>query len=163
MTENNELDPMEDEEIIELTDIVETPQEADEEIVELTDAVVDAAETDEAEVGEAIESVEQLEAFALDYEIDEAEEMDHDDDDFADSLGYDLESEPDDEEASDEAAVTEELSIPTDQLEAALERVLEKLLSDKLEQIVNDVLEKAVTKEMDRLKSIFLENSPEEE
>jgi len=67
-------------------------------------------------------------------------------------VGLDLESKI----ASDEP---EPLSIPSDLVEAALERVINKIFSEKFEGILIRVIEKAVTKEIDKLKSSLLEDS----
>ena len=50
-------------------------------------------------------------------------------------------------------------SIPPDQLEAAIERVINKLVSDKFENILINVIEKAVKNEIDKLKRSLLEDS----
>jgi hypothetical protein len=67
-------------------------------------------------------------------------------------VGLDLES----KKASDEP---EPLSISPDLVEAALERVINKIFSEKFEGILIRVIEKAVTKEIDKLKSSLLEDS----
>ena len=83
------------------------------------------------------------------------------DDDFVDSLGMDLES----DETDPGAAVQEDLaeqavvSLTPQQLEAALERVIEKMFSEKIEKILSEVIEKTVTREIEKLKNILTDDT----
>jgi hypothetical protein len=45
------------------------------------------------------------------------------------------------------------VSVPADQIDAAIERVITEKFAGKIEGIIYDVIEKAVTKEISRLKS----------
>ena len=124
----------------------------DEEIIELTDIVSSSAEDDEAV--EAGDTPDIDEALSLEYAIDEDVDMAEDEDDFAESLGMDLE---------EESAVSEPISVSTEQLEETLERVIERMLSEKIERIIEEAIERSVTKELERLKGILLEDSAKDE
>jgi hypothetical protein len=50
---------------------------------------------------------------------------------------------------------SESLSIPQDQLEQALERVIKKLYADKIETILVEVIEKTVKAEIERVKTLI--------
>lgn len=126
----------EDEEIIELTDIVDqVPGERKEESIELS-----------AESNEVI-----------------AEELDHRnaENDFVSSLGVEIE--PEEESLEEFGTISsqeqEPISVTAEQLEAALERVIVKMFSEKIEGILVEVIEKAVAKEIDRLKTALLEDT----
>ena len=171
MTDKNESEQSE-EEIIQLTDVVEDEEitevsgvkadtsEEEEKIDETTDWVTDAA-------NETKEIPDFDEALSFDHALDEDLEIDADEDDFADSLGMDLDSGPEVsgtppevsiEAESAEVESPESVTVSTSQLEEALERVIEKMLSAKIERILSEVIEKAVTKEMEKLKGILLDN-----
>jgi hypothetical protein len=47
-------------------------------------------------------------------------------------------------------------TVPTGQIEAAIERIISEKFSGKIENIIYEVIEKAVAKEIDRLKGALL-------
>ena len=49
-----------------------------------------------------------------------------------------------------------------DQIEKAIERIIEQNFSGKIESMITDIIEKAVSKEIKRLKSILLEADSDE-
>ncbi|MBW1835758.1 MAG: hypothetical protein JRI99_02150 [Deltaproteobacteria bacterium] len=184
MTDKNEpgqLDEgtasLEDEEIIQLTDVVEEPAAEDEEITEVSE-VIEGTSGDEGKMVETTDWVTDAsdetkeipdldEALSFDHALDEDLGTDEDEDDFFDALGMDLDSGPAISEAPPEVSieaepaggdVSESITVSTGQLEEALERVIEKMLSAKIERILSEVIEKAVTKEMEKLKGILLDN-----
>lgn len=77
---------------------------------------------------------------------------------FADSLGmdiYDDESEPAvDVDTGDEA---ETISLTSEQVEAAIERVLLRILPEKIEGILVETIERIVTQEIQRIKNDLLD------
>jgi hypothetical protein len=165
----NNNDPLEEEEIIELTEEMIVTSEADEEPIELTEAIDESFEQDEtapvpSETQEMEEDVEL--ADILDDDLDTELDVDEDaDDDFVGSLGMEIDSEEVPEpEAIEEgpeqvAAPPEQVAVTSGQVEEALERVIKKMLSEKIESILVEMIEKTVTKEIERLKSILLEDS----
>jgi hypothetical protein len=146
-------------EVIDLTDVVENT--AEEEVIELSDVVeplpVDKGEAEEntfieltdVVTEDAAESKESPESVPKDSSerdkmlMDEVEEEHAPADDLADSLGVDL------------AAGKDARSITPDQLDAAIERVVKKMLSEKIDTILNRVIEKEVAKEIDRIKRLL--------
>jgi len=54
-------------------------------------------------------------------------------------------------------------AISREQLDEALERVVQKMLADKIDTILTEVIERAVTREINRIKGILLDNSSEAE
>ncbi len=51
------------------------------------------------------------------------------------------------------------ISLSEEQIEAALERVIDKLYADKIEDLIIDVIHKAVTKEITKIKQALLDNT----
>jgi hypothetical protein len=157
-------DVLEDEEITEVSEVKEDTSDDEEKIVETTDWV-----TDNSDETKGIPDFD--EALSFDHALDENLEMSEDEDDFVDSLGMDLDSEAEASEAHPEVSIEaepaevdlpESVTVSTSQLEEALERVIEKMLSAKIERILSEVIEKAVTKEMEKLKGILLDNEGSE-
>ena len=133
-----------DEEIIDLAeDVTDAPD--DEEIIDLAEEMTDAPDDAEPALGEMAEDIQ------FGDELDDEFEQDPDDDDFINSLGMDLEEES---EPSEETVSTAG-DLSSEQIEAAIERVLMKILPDKIESILVDAIEKTVTKEINRLKDIL--------
>ena len=188
MTDKNEpgqLDeataPLEDEEIIQLTDVVEELSAQDEEITEVSEVIEDTSEDEEkivettdwvTDASDATKDIPYLdEALSFDHALDENFGTNEDEDDFVDSLGMGVDSEPEVLEVPPEVPiesepaevdVSESVTVSTTHLEEALERVIEKMLSAKIERILSEVIEKAVTKEMEKLKGILLNNEGNE-
>ena len=73
-------------------------------------------------------------------------------DDFAGSLGIELETGEDIPEGSLEAD-----RVSDEQIEAALERVIKKIFYEKIDGILVEVIEETVKREIKRLKNILLE------
>ena len=151
MEDKNEPDQLRgDEEIIELTDVVdESPLEAEEEFVELTGEADDAT-------GEE-----------LDFDLG-------DEDDFVSSLGVEIETEEESSADLAEADVVEgqreepdtisvpeqaPVSIAPEQVEEALESVIKKMFSEKIEGILGEVIERAVKQEIEKIKTALLEDT----
>lgn len=183
-------EPEDNEEIIELTDVVEEQPQANEEVTELAsidaeitefDKTSDSALDDEeitialadtsVKEPEEKESVDLDEALSLDYAIDEdMEKMEQDEDNFVDSLGMDLEEvteiseEPEVVKADQEKAVGPgPVSLSSEQVEEALERVIKNMFSEKIDRMLSEIIEKEVTKEIERIKSILLEDAADDE
>jgi hypothetical protein len=147
-----EDDAAANEEVIELTDIANTPSddirdtEADD-IIELTEIVTDT----EAEMGNPPEPIEE-EIDRLDEMVtDEIEDEKAPSDDLAGSLGVDL------------PTGTEAPFITPEQLDAAIERVVKKMFSDKIDALLNRVIEKEVSKEIDRMRHLLSQELPEKD
>ena len=155
MTDKNESEQLNDK---------TTLLEDEEKIVETNNWVTDTSD-------EPNEIPDADEALAFDHALDEDLEINEDEDDFVDSLGMDIASGPEVSESHPEVSiesesagvdVPESVTVSTSQLEEALERVIEKMLSAKIERILSEVIEKAVTKEMEKLKGILLDNEGSE-
>jgi hypothetical protein len=135
LTESISDTPQEIEEIGEPLHItVETSQEED-----LTDVTVDFLEEPgvlDDELGREVDSDQALS------------------DDFVDSLGMELDSE---EDISEDVLESEKVSDA--QIEATLERVIKNMFYEKIDGILVEVIEKTVTREIERLKSILLQDA----
>jgi len=172
-----------DEEIIDLLEAADEPDvtdekesiftqeaESSEEIITLTEAISDVPQEIE-EIGEplhitenAFEEAEDLtdlntdllkEPRVLDDEFDEEVAEDQaPSDDFVDSLGMELDTK---EDISEDALESEKVS--DTQIEAALERVIKNMFYEKIDGILIEVIEKTVTREIERLKSILLQDA----
>jgi hypothetical protein len=172
-----------DEEIIDLLEAADEPDvedekqgviaqevESSEEIITLTEAMSDTPQEIE-EIGEPLhitvnsfEEAEDLtdlhadlleEPGVLDDELGEEVAADQAlGDDFVDSLGMELDSK---EDISEDVLESEKVSDA--QVEAALERVIKKMFYEKIDGILVEVIEKTVTREIERLKSILLQDA----
>lgn len=172
-----------DEEIIDLLEAADEPDVEDEkegvvaqevesskEIITLTEAMSDTPQEIE-EIGEPIhitvktsQEAEDLtdlnadlleEPSVLDDELGEEPSIDQAlSDDFVDSLGMELDSK---EDVSEDLLKSEKVSDA--QMEAALERVIKKMFYEKIDGILVEVIEKTVTREIERLKSILLQDA----
>lgn len=172
-----------DEEIIDLLEATDEPDVEDEkegvvaqevesskEIITLTEAMSDTPQEIE-EIGESIhitvntsQEAEDLtdlnadlleEPSVLDDELGEEPSIDQAlSDDFVDSLGMELDSK---EDVSEDLLKSEKVSDA--QMEAALERVIKKMFYEKIDGILVEVIEKTVTREIERLKSILLQDA----
>lgn len=160
-----------DEEIIDLMDTVEeisNEPDDDDEIIELIAEPGDTPQEIE-EIGESIfssndpstesDDILDLESDLFEETIDFDEESDPElpvdlplKDDFAGSLGIELETGEDIPEGSLEAD-----RVSDEQIEAALERVIKKMFYEKIDGILVEVIEKSVKREIERLKNILLE------
>jgi hypothetical protein len=172
--------PIEGEQILELADEIIEPSQNDEGIIDLMDTVEDEeiieliAESGDTpkeieEIGESVfttgdpspesDDIPGLESdlyegtIDFDAEFDQEVSMDPSlKDDFADSLGIELETGDDIPEGSLEAG-----RVSDEQIAAALERVIKKMFYEKIDGILVEVIEKTVKREIERLKNILLE------
>jgi hypothetical protein len=172
-----------DEEIIDLLEAADEPDvedekqgviaqevESSEEIIPLTEELSDTPQEIE-EIGEPLhitldtsEEVEDLtdlhadlleEPGVLNDEFGQEVAADQSlSDDFVDSLGMQLDSK---EDISEDVLESEKVSDA--QMEAALERVIKKMFYEKIDGILVEVIEKTVTREIERLKSILLQDA----
>ena len=93
-------------------------------------------------------------AFILDDELESEGAAEPEiEEDFVDSIGLELGGEEAEFATGEAAAVTPE------QVEAAVERVLERLFSEKIEAMISEAIEKAVSKEIEALKAALLEDN----
>jgi hypothetical protein len=175
--------PQDDEEIIDLLEgtdesdlenenkgVVGPEMESSEEILTLTEATSDTPQEIE-EIGEplhitadASEEAEDLtdlnsdlleDPLILDDKFKEEAGADQAlGDDFVDSLGMELGAK---EDISEDVLEPEKVSDA--QIEAALERVIKEMFYEKIDGILVEVIEKTVTREIERLKSILLQDS----
>jgi hypothetical protein len=81
--------------------------------------------------------------------------------DAIDLLDAKLAEEPPQPPAVDEADIQPAAMIGQDQLEAALESVIKKMVGDKIDHLLNDAIEKSVSAEIARLKEQLLGDHPE--
>ncbi|MBW2620786.1 MAG: hypothetical protein JRC56_05590, partial [Deltaproteobacteria bacterium] len=145
------------EEIITLTEAMSnTPQEI-EEIGEPIHITVDTSQGDESIIDLEGNLLEETSDF--DDELGEEVAFDQDiSDDFVDSLGMELDPK---EDVSENLLDAEKVSDA--QMEAALERVIKKMFYEKIDSILVEVTEKTVTRELEKLKSILLQDAAENE
>jgi len=101
------------------------------------------------------------------------DELDFDEgaqDDFVNSMGMDLETDsaisqlPQEQEPLPEPAPAETApgttdAISSDQIEAAIERVVMKILPEKIDRILTAAIEKTLTREIEKIKALLLEDS----
>ena len=152
-----EQEPTEDEAFIDLTvRITETPQE----IKDIGEPISEAAD-----VSHEFDDIDELDNDLIKETVDFTDEFDADsiideslDDDFADSLGIELDSKED---------ISKDLfepgSITDEKIEAALERVIKKVFYEKIDGLLAGAIEKTVTREIEKLKKALLEDSPDSE
>ncbi len=130
----------------------------EDEIIELTDVV---------EIAGTVKPVEEEQDLVM---KDLEEDMGSDEyikDDFAASLGMKIEIESgsdstdgliEDKEVDSESVFQEDtgkLAVSPQQVEAAIERVVQRMLGDKIDAILIEIIERAVTQEIIRLKNIL--------
>ena len=135
MSENNQPDQ-------------EKKPDDDESVLELTDEVAEASEEAEDPLAAAIE---------LDEGFDDDLDVDHEEDDFVDSMGMEIGTEYDEDEDEAEETAAEGIDISSEQLDAALERVIKNMFYDKIDNLLVEVIEKTVSKEIERLKRLLTE------
>jgi len=150
--------------------VAEGAESAEEEVITLTEAMSDTPQEIE-EIGETIpvtvdtsqeaEDITNLEGDPLeetsDFDDELGEEVAFDQalsDDFVDSLGMELDSK---EDVSEDLLDAKKVSDA--QMEAALERVIKKMFYEKIDGILVEVIEKTVTRELERLKSVLLQDT----
>ena len=145
------IEPDEEEEIIEL---IAEPGDTPEEIAEIGESVFTTGDpSPEFEDIPGLESDLFEETIDFDTEFDQKVSLDPSvKDDFADSLGIEIETGDDILEGSLEAG-----RVSDEQIAAALERVIKKMFYEKIDGILVEVIEKTVKREIERLKNILLE------
>ena len=100
-----------------------------------------------------------------DLEIEEDEQ-----DDFVNSLGMDLETNsaisqlPEEQDAVSAAEPSESApliseAVSSDQIEAAVERVVMKILPEKIDSLLSAAVEKTLAREIDKIKAVLLDES----
>ena len=134
--------------------------EIDEPILDLTES----ADTTQESGGDASMEVDPLAATIVDESFDDGFDDDQDDDDFVDSLGMEIGAQDDEEEdfsapgyETDEVSLADvpgALDVSPEQLDAALERVIQKMFYDRIDRILVNVIEKRVKMEIDRIKGM---------
>ena len=147
-------EPAEDDTYIDLTETIsETPQEIEdigEPISEAADASYEFDDIDELDDDLIKETVDFADELDTDATIDDALK-----DDFADSLGIELDSKED-----FSGDLIEADRITDEKIEAALERVIKKVFYEKIDRILAEAIEKSVTSEIEKLKKALLEDPP---
>jgi len=145
-------EPVENETIIDLVESIgDTPEEIEEigepilETVEDSQDIDDTPEFEDNLIVEAVDFDDKFETVSL---VPEALK-----DDFADSLGVELDSNEDISKNTLEAEY-----VSDEQVEAALERVIKKLFYEKIDRLLVETIEKTVAKEIERLKRALLED-----
>jgi len=112
---------------------------------------------DDTDVFKEYEDVDDFDGDLIKETIDFTEELDTsptmDDaskDDFAGSLGVELDTKDD---------ISESDKITDEKFEAALERVIKKVYHEKIDRLLVEAIEKTVTREIEKLKKALLEDS----
>ncbi|MFO7553648.1 MAG: hypothetical protein R6W88_00445 [Desulfobacterales bacterium] len=145
-------EPVENETIIDLVESIgDTPEEIEEigePVWETVEDSQDIDDTPEFEDNLIVEAVDFDDKFDTESIVPEALK-----DDFADSLGVELDSNEDISKNTLEAD-----NVSDEQVEAALERVIKKLFYEKIDRLLVETIEKTVTKEIERLKKAMLED-----
>jgi len=145
-------EPVENETIIDLVESIgDTPEEIEEigePILETVEDSQDIDNTPEFEDNLIVEAVDFDDKFDTVSIVPEALK-----DDFADSLGVELDSNEDISKNTLEAD-----NVSDEQVEAALERVIKKLFYEKIDRLLVETIEKTVAKEIERLKRALLED-----
>jgi len=145
-------EPVENETIIDLVESIgDTPEEIEEigePILETVEDSQDIDDTPEFEDNLIVEAVDFDDKFDTVSIVPEALK-----DDFADSLGVELDSNEDISKNTLEAD-----NVSDEQVEAALERVIKKLFYEKIDRLLVETIEKTVAKEIERLKRALLED-----
>ncbi len=100
---------------------------------------------------------EELDPLAATAELEEGldDDFHEEDDDFVDSLGMEIGEE--EEEDGADMDLPAGLDIAPEQLDAALERVIQKMFYDKIDRVLVSVIEKRVKREINRIKTALLD------
>lgn len=151
-------EPGEDDEVLVLTDEIIEPSQDDDEIIDLMDTVEEISIETEA-LSQKSDDIPDLDTdlfegtIAFDEELEQEAAPDPSlKDDFADSLGIELETGEDIPEVSLKGD-----RVSDEQIAAALEGVIKKMFYEKIDGILVEVIEKTVKNEIERLKNILLE------
>ena len=161
------IKPVDEEDtIIDLDDVLKADDDDNEEIIDLLDSMTPVEdETESGDSDDILNLTDMVEPVGSDDEIlpdlDEPfpAEADseltapvQDDADVADSIGLEI----GDDDGLD--APVDQIPVSGDQMEAALERVIEKMFGEKIESMIYDVVEKAVSREIRRIKNAIMED-----
>jgi hypothetical protein len=149
-----EQKPTEDDSYIDLTaTISESPREVED---------IGEPVADDADLSQEFDDIDELDNDLIKETDDFTDEFDMtaimdkaSDEDFADSLGIELDSK---EDLSGD--LFEPDSITNQKIEAALERVIKKVFYEKIDRLLEEAIEKTVKKEIEKLKKALLEDSP---
>lgn len=137
--------------VIELTDIV---ADDDDDIIELTD--VAAPEETPDGMNSAADSEYDIELVSPD-EPETILSLDEDDEDDPD-FGFETETGESDEKADADTGLPADVQISMEQLETALERVIERKFAEKIDAVLFEVMESVIKKEIDSLKEKLLKD-----
>lgn len=166
---------LDDESIIELTDVVEEAEE--EPVIELNEIVAEDAATGKSESAAAVELANGRaedaagpEEFSLmpDDMMDDLE-ADSQSRDLVQSLGMEIEPLADLPPVAEPPPAPEPTPVPAQpqataavsadpaQIDAAIERIIGPMVAERLDRILTEVIEKAVQREIERIKALLLE------
>jgi hypothetical protein len=162
--------PVEDEPIIELIEEATEETKGDEEIADLIEAAeqinnIEEPVSDAADTSQEFDDIDEFDNNLIEEtddftdELDTAAMMDEAmEDDIADSLGIELDS---DEDISGDYFEADKIT--DEKIDAALERVIKKMFYEKIDRLLIQAIEKTVKMEIERLKKALLEDSPDGE
>jgi hypothetical protein len=165
-----EQKPAEDEPIIELIEEATEETKGDEEIADLIEAAeqinnIEEPVSDAADTSQEFDDIDEFDNNLIEEtddftdELDTAAMMDEAmEDDIADSLGIELDS---DEDISGDYFEADKIT--DEKIDAALERVIKKMFYEKIDRLLIQAIEKTVKMEIERLKKALLEDSPDGE
>ncbi|MBU1055393.1 MAG: hypothetical protein KKC46_16465 [Proteobacteria bacterium] len=170
--EPSENEPFKDSELMSLINDLKNSIDSDDEIIELTEDMIVSLEDEVIELTDIVEAAgtvnpvgNEQEIVMKDLEEDIVDSDEYIKDDFAASLGMEIESEIDlaEEFAENKTFDLEEespigsgtINVSPQQVEAAIERVVQKILGDKIDSILIEVIERAVKQEIIRLKNVL--------
>lgn len=164
MTDNNDRDK--DEEIIELSDISVGTSQEDEKIIELTEDLVDEArdaisgitpETDEE--SRPIELTEEQAVSHKSSEIGPEEKIESELDNYFSTKEESTNDFIELDQPVAEPVDSREVSISDQQLEAALERVVERKYRERIESLIDEMIRRKVSEDIETLKEFILNRS----
>lgn len=162
MTENSGKDKSKN--IIELSDIAVGTSREDEKIIELTEDLVDEARNGIS--GARLEKNEEASQLELNKGQNIPREHADDEQEIASELedyfSMDQEEEADFIELDEplaEPVESPQISITDRQLEAALERVLEKKYRERIETLIDEMIRRKVTEDIESIKDLILKRS----
>jgi hypothetical protein len=145
-------EPAEDETIIDLTETVGD--------IPLNIEAIGKPIPDAADAAQEFDDISELDGDLIEETMDYTDELDSgtiaDDvlrDNFADSLGIEFDSEEDAKENLFDPG-----RVSSEQVEAALERVVKKMFYEKIDRLLVDAIEKTVKREIERLKKALLDD-----
>ncbi|MFH2046648.1 MAG: hypothetical protein ABIK92_16050 [Pseudomonadota bacterium] len=170
--EPSENESFKDPELMSLISDLKNSIDSDDEIIELTEDMIVSLEDEVIELTDIVEAASTVnpvgneqEIVMKDLEEDIVDSDEYIKDDFAASLGMEIESEIDSAEefAENKTFDLEEespigsgtINVSPQQVEAAIERVVQKILGDKIDSILIEVIERAVKQEIIRLKNVL--------